>query len=76
MAAAAAVPFCIGGGALMQYVSFDALAWMLTAYFVIRLLRTEDPRWWIADGEASIGFGLMSKYSIVFLVAACSPGWC
>src|SRR6185437_11919456 len=27
MAAAAAVPFCLGGGALMQYVSFDYLAW-------------------------------------------------
>ncbi len=73
VAAAAAVPFCIGGGALMQYVSFDALAWMLTAYFVIRLLRTEDPRWWIAIG-ASIGFGLMAKYSIVFLVAGMLVG--
>ena len=57
----------------MQYVSFDALAWMLMAYFVIRLLRTEDPRWWIAIG-ASIGFGLMSKYSIVFLVAGLLAG--
>jgi 4-amino-4-deoxy-L-arabinose transferase-like glycosyltransferase len=73
VAAAGAVPFCIGGGALMQYVSFDALAWMLTAYFVIRLLRTEDPRWWIAIG-ASIGSGLMSKYSIVFLVAGLLAG--
>jgi len=73
VAAAAAVPFCIGGGALMQYVSFDALAWMLTAYFVIRLLRTEDPRWWIAIG-ASIGFGLMSKYSILFLVTGLLAG--
>ena len=46
---------------------------MLTAYFVIRLLRTEDPRCWIAIG-ASIGFGLMSKYSIVFLVAGLLAG--
>ncbi len=73
IAAFAAVPFCLGGGALMQYVSFDYLAWVMTAYFFIRMLRTEDPRWWIAIG-ASIGFGLMSKYSIVFLVAGLLVG--
>ena len=73
VAAAAAVPFCIGGGVMMQYVAFDALAWMLTAHFTIRLLRTGDPRWWIAIGS-SIGFGLMSKYSIVFFVAGLLAG--
>src|SRR5438477_11044273 len=31
VAAAAAIPFCIGGGALMQYVSFDYLRWVLAA---------------------------------------------
>src|SRR5205807_2726111 len=31
VAAAAAIPFCIGGGALMQYVSFDYLCWVFTA---------------------------------------------
>jgi 4-amino-4-deoxy-L-arabinose transferase-like glycosyltransferase len=73
VAAMAAVPFCIGGGVMMQYVAFDALAWILTAYFTTRLLRTDDPRWWIAIG-ASIGFGLMSKYSIVFFVAGLLVG--
>lgn len=68
IAALAAIPFCLAGGALMQYVSFDYLAWVATAYFTIKLLRSENPRWWIAIG-ASIGFGLMSKYSIVFFVA-------
>src|SRR5882724_2146895 len=45
VAAAAAIPFCLASGALMQYVSFDCLLWILTAYFVIRLLKSEDPRW-------------------------------
>src|SRR5262249_35042496 len=48
VAAAAAVPFCLGGGALMQYVSFDYLFLVLTAYFVVRLLKGNDPRWWLA----------------------------
>src|SRR3977135_2928090 len=48
VAAAAAIPFCLIAGALMQYVSFDCLLWILTAYFVVRLLKSEDPRWWLA----------------------------
>lgn len=73
VAAAAAVPFCIAGGALMQYVSFDYVFWVLTAYFVVRLLKSEDPRWWLAIGCA-IGLGMMSKYSIPFFVAGLIVG--
>jgi hypothetical protein len=65
VAAAAAIPFCLAGGALMQYVSFDYLFWVLTAYFVVKLLNTEDPRWWIAIG-ACIGLGLETKYTMAF----------
>jgi hypothetical protein len=64
-AVCAALPFCIGGGALMQYVSFDYLCWVSAAYFVVKLLQTEDPRWWLAIGTA-IGFGLQSKYTMGF----------
>jgi len=65
VAAAVAIPFCLAGGALMQYVSFDYLFWVLTAYFVVKLLNTEDPRWWIAIG-ACIGLGLETKYTMGF----------
>ena len=51
VAAVAAIPFCLAGGALMQYVSFDYLFWVLTAYFVVKLLKTEDPRWWLVIGD-------------------------
>jgi hypothetical protein len=71
--AAAAVPFCLAGGALMQYVSFDYLFWVLTSYFVIRLLRSNDARWWLAIGT-SIGFGMMSKYGMAFYVAGIIGG--
>jgi hypothetical protein len=40
VAALAGVPFCLGGGALMQYISFDYLCWVLTAYCMIRVLRS------------------------------------
>ncbi|MHB8484502.1 MAG: glycosyltransferase family 39 protein [Candidatus Acidiferrales bacterium] len=73
VAAVAATPFCLGGGALMQYVSFDYLFWVLTAYCVIRLLKSENPRWWMAIGCA-IGLGMMSKYSMPFFVAGLGVG--
>jgi len=62
-AAVAAIPFCLAGGALMQYVSFDYLFWVLAAYFVVKLLKTENPSWWLAIG-ASIGLGLETKYTM------------
>jgi Dolichyl-phosphate-mannose-protein mannosyltransferase len=73
LAAAAAIPFCLVGGALMQYVSFDYLFWVLGAYFVVRMLRDEEPRWWVAIG-AAMGLGFMAKYSMVFFVAALGAG--
>ena len=73
VAAAAALPFCLGGGALMQYVSFDYLCWALTAYCVLRLLKSDDPRWWIAVGSA-IGLGMLSKYTMGVFAAGLTAG--
>ncbi len=56
-----------------QYTSFDFLWWVLIAYFVIRLLKSDDARWWIAIG-ACIGLGLETKYAIVFYVAGILAG--
>jgi hypothetical protein len=67
LAALAAVPFCLGAGALMQYISFDYICWVLTAYCMVRLLRTDDPRWLLAGG-LSIGVGMLSKYTMAFFV--------
>jgi 4-amino-4-deoxy-L-arabinose transferase-like glycosyltransferase len=53
VAAGAGVPFCLGGGALMQYISFDYVCWVLVAYGMVRVLhgaeqarneRTAKPR--------------------------------
>jgi 4-amino-4-deoxy-L-arabinose transferase-like glycosyltransferase len=56
-----------------QYSSFDYLWWVLAAYFTIRLLKSEDPRWWLAIG-AAIGLALLTKYSIVFFIAGILGG--
>jgi hypothetical protein len=69
MIAAPAVSF----GYLFQYVSFDYLWWVLAAWVTIRLLRTEDQRWWLALG-AVIGLGMMTKYTMAFLLAGIVGG--
>ena len=60
-------------GTEFQYTSFDYLWWVLIAYFVIRLLKSENPRWWLAIG-ATVGVGLMTKYAIIFFVAGILVG--
>lgn len=72
-AACAVAPMVIATGTLMQYVSFDYLAWVAVAAFMARLCRTNDARWWLAVGVA-IGFGMLSKYSMLFLVAGIAMG--
>jgi hypothetical protein len=66
--AVALSPMPIFNGTEFQYTSFDFLWWVLIACFVIRLLRTEDPRWWLAIG-AVVGLGLLTKYALVFYIA-------
>lgn len=67
IAAFAGVPFCLGGGALMQYISFDYVCWVLAAYAMVRLLTSGNARWWLLVGSA-IGLGMMAKYTMGLLV--------
>ena len=60
-------------GTEFQYSSFDYLWWVLIAFFTVRLLRTDNPRWWLAIG-AAVGLGLQTKYSIVFFIAGILAG--
>ncbi len=46
---------------------------MLIAYLMARLLKSEDARWWLAIG-AAIGVGLMTKYTLAYLVAGLVAG--
>jgi len=65
--AVALSPLPLFEGTEFQYSSFDYLWWTLAAYFIIRLLKTDNPRWWIAIG-AALGLGLQTKYSILFFI--------
>ena len=61
----------VGGHALWSggshsYTTFDYLWWVVVAYFVTRLLSSDNPRWWVAIG-AAIGLGMLTKYTMAFL---------
>ena len=60
-------------GTEFQYTSLDYLWWVLVAYFMIRLLKTDDARWWLAIGAVA-GIGMMTKYTMAFLVAGIVAG--
>ncbi|MFC5861929.1 ArnT family glycosyltransferase [Acidicapsa dinghuensis] len=66
--AVALSPLPLFEGTEFQYSSFDYLWWVLASWALIRLLRDENPRWWLLIG-ASLGFGLETKYSILFYIA-------
>ncbi len=71
--AVALSPLPLFEGTEFQYTSFDFLWWVLIAYFMIRLLKTENPRWWLAIG-ATVGIALQTKYTITFLLAGILAG--
>jgi 4-amino-4-deoxy-L-arabinose transferase-like glycosyltransferase len=69
----ALAPLSIFEGTEFQYSSFDYLWWTLAAYFVVRLLTSDNPRWWIGIG-AAVGAGLMTKYTMAFFLAGIAGG--
>jgi len=71
--ATAISPVAISMGTMFQYISFDFLWWVMAAYFLVRLLREDDPRWWLAIG-AILGLGMMTKYTMIFFIAGLGAG--
>ena len=57
-------------GSLFQPVAIDQFWWTLALFAMVKLARTEEPRWWIVFGTAC-GLGLLTKFSmLVFGFAA------
>jgi len=52
----------------------DFVAWAVLLLLVMRLLASEDRRWWLAVG-ACAGIGADAKWNIGFLVAALAAGF-
>ncbi len=70
MAAIAAyiAPVALTAGTMIQYMAFDFLWWVVIAFFFVRLLATDDARYWLGIG-AGIGLGMMTKFTVAFWVA-------
>ncbi|MEZ4678759.1 MAG: glycosyltransferase family 39 protein [Caldilineaceae bacterium] len=54
-------------------MAFDYFWWVLIAYLTLRLINSDNPRWWLAIGVV-IGLGMMTKYTMAFAVAALVGG--
>ena len=52
----------------------DFIFWSVTLLLVLRLLLSEDRRWWLAIG-AAVGLGADAKWNIGFLVASLAAGF-
>jgi hypothetical protein len=46
--------------------SFNVLIWTVSAYALVRVLKDDHPRWWLALGVV-LGLGLLNKISVLWL---------
>jgi hypothetical protein len=51
---------------LFQPVSLDLLFWLLGTFFILKLVRTDNSKYWLVLGMIW-GLGMLNKYSMVFL---------
>jgi hypothetical protein len=63
-----------GSAHLLSTTTLDFGFWALTLYFVVRLILSADPRWWVAIG-ACTGVGASAKWTIGVLAAALVAGF-
>ena len=66
--------FLLGVGHLLSTAVFDLTAWVALLWVVARLLRTSDPRWWIAFGAVA-GVSMLNKNLPVLLGVALLVGF-
>lgn len=57
---------------LFQPNSFDIFFWTLAYFVIIKYISTENSKWILLLGVV-IGFGVLSKYNIIFLVLGLVP---
>lgn len=64
--AAGIAPVSLIQGAVFQYVSFDYLWGVTVTYLLVRLLNSDDSRWWVPIGVV-LGVGMETRYTMGFL---------
>jgi hypothetical protein len=62
-------PLFLRTSSLFQPVVLDQLAWTVALYSLVRLGRSDEPRWWLLLGT-SLGLGLLVKFSALIFGAA------
>jgi len=58
---------------LLSTTAFDLFFWSAITLLLLRLLRTGEPRWWLAIGAVG-GIGLLNKYNVAFLFVGLAAG--
>ncbi len=66
-------PVYLIGGNMLSTIPFDQLCWAFATLFLLRLLTTDDPRYWLAVG-AAVGIGLETKHNMAFLAVGIAAG--
>ena len=62
-------PSFLRSNTFLMPVSFDQFAWLLSGYFIFKLVQKPAPQYWIHLGILW-GIAFLNKYAIVFLVVA------
>ena len=62
-------PAFLASGYLLQPVVFDQFFWVLTAYLLVRYIRTHQDQYLYCLGVAA-GLGMLNKYSMAFYLLA------
>ena len=58
-------PAFLRSNTLFQPVTFNQFYWLLSAYFLLRLIKKQEPRYWVIIFSIW-GLAFLNKYSIVF----------
>jgi 4-amino-4-deoxy-L-arabinose transferase-like glycosyltransferase len=66
-------PVFIGSSGLLSMDPFDQLWWALAAWVLVRMIKEQRPRQWLAFGLV-VGLGLLTKLTIAFFVIALLVG--
>ncbi len=67
------LPLALVFSSLMQYTTFDLLAWSVLILSTALVLRTGDERFWLGAG-LGVGLGVLSKYAIAFPLVSLLAG--